>query len=156
VVAELVEHVPGRGALGEAAPIVLPYALVDRVVEVEEFEILELAGRRREQLLAQLDPGIHRAPDDEEQQQLDRVAPLGRHMNGDTGLPRGAVDRRVDIELVGRALAREFAQAAQRYLDVAGAQLAGAVEILELALVPYLERALVLALAADPHALGIV
>src|SRR3546814_18332334 len=37
VVAEFVEHVPGGGALGVATAVVRPYALVDAVVEVEEF-----------------------------------------------------------------------------------------------------------------------
>src|SRR3546814_11228570 len=59
-------------------------------------------------------------------------------------------------DLVGRALARKFAQAAERDLDVAGAEFLGVVEILELALFPDLQRALVLALAADPHALGVI
>src|SRR3546814_1503771 len=59
-------------------------------------------------------------------------------------------------DLVGRALARKFAQAAERDLDVAGAEFLGVVEILELALFPDFQRALVLALAADPHAFGII
>src|SRR3546814_8290964 len=46
--------------------------------------------------------------------------------------------------------------APQRDLDVAGAEFLGVVEILELALFPDLQRTLVLALAADPHAFGVV
>src|SRR5206468_9600015 len=45
------------------------------------------------------------------------------------------------IELLGRAGAGELAQAAQRNLDVAGAELDLVVEVLELALVPDLHRA---------------
>src|SRR5215216_50757 len=66
-------------------------------------------------------------------------------------------DRAVEIELLGRAGACEFAQAAQRDLDVAGAKLDLVVEILELALVPYLDGAEVAALVlADAHAFRVV
>ena len=54
---------------------------------------------------------------------------------------RRALDGSVEIELLGRAGARELAQPAQRYLDVAGAKLDLIVEILELALVPHLDGA---------------
>ena len=67
---------------------------------------------------------IHRAADVEEQQQLDRIVPLGPHLDVEPALARGAVDRRVEVELVGRAFAGEAAQPAQRDLDVAGAELA--------------------------------
>ncbi len=77
-------------------------------------------------------------------------------MDVEPALPRGAFDRRVEIEFVRRTLAREAAQPAQRDLDIAGAQLLGVVEIPELALVPHLQRAFVLALAADPHALRVI
>ncbi len=67
------------------------------------------------------------------------------------------LDGAVEIELVGRAGAREFAQPPQRDLDVAGAELDLAVEVLELALVPHLHRAAVAALVlADAHAFRIV
>jgi len=62
--------------------------------------------------------------------------PLGAHVDVEPALPRGALDRRVQIELVGRPLAREAPQSAQRELDVAGAEFPGVVEIPELALVP--------------------
>ena len=154
--AVFVQDVPGVGALGEAAAVVLPHALVQAVVEIEEFEVLELGLRRREQLLAQLDERVHRSADIEEQQQLDRVVPLGPHADIEPTLPCGAIDGAVDVELVGIALTREPAQAAQRDLDVARAELAGIVEVLELALFPHLDRALVLALAADAHAFGVI
>ena len=68
-----------------------------------------------------------------------------------------SLDGGVEIELVRRAGARELAQAAQRDLDVADAELDIAVEILELALVPDLHRAAVaVLLLADAHAFGIV
>ena len=63
----------------------------------------------------------------------------------------------VEIEFVGRARARELAQAAQRDLDVARADLDVAVEILEGALVPHLHRAVVAVLVLpDAHARGVV
>src|SRR3546814_10920893 len=116
----------------------------------------DLARRGAEQLLAQLDERVHRPADVEEQQQLDRVAPLRAHADVEPALPRGAVDRTGGVELVGRAFARELAQTAQRDLDVAGAEFLGVVEILELALFPDFQRTLVLALAADPHAFRVV
>ena len=69
----------------------------------------------------------------------------------------GLLDRSVEVELVGRAGARELAQPPQRDLDVADAELDIAVEILELALVPHLHGAVVaVLLLPDAYALGIV
>src|SRR5690606_27575025 len=65
----------------------------------------------------------------------------------------GALDRAVEVELVGRPGAGELAQLAQRHLDVAGAELAAVVEILVFAPVPHLHggEVAVLELAdADP------
>ena len=56
----------------------------------------------------------------------------------------------------GAPVRANFAQAPQRDLDVAGAELDLVVEVLELALVPDLHGAAVLALAADADALGVV
>ena len=70
---------------------------------------------------------------------------------------RGALDGAVEVELVGRAGAGEFAQPAQRDLDVAGAELDVAGEIPELALVPDLHGAEIAVLVlADAHAFGII
>ena len=80
----------------------------------------------------------------------------GPHVDVEIALVRGALDGVVEIELVGRAGAREFAQAAQRDLDVARAELDLVVEVLELALVPHLHGAAVLAFSADADAFGIV
>jgi hypothetical protein len=63
------------------------------------------------------------------------------------------VDGAVDVQLFGRALAGELAQAAQGHLDVARAQFHLVVEVLVLALVPDLDRlALALAGIADANA----
>ena len=107
VVAEFVEHVPGRRALGEAAAIVLPQALIGAIVEVEEFEILELGMGGGEQFLADPDVRIHRAADVEQEQQFHRIVPLGPHVDVEPALAGGAVDRLVEVELVGGALAGE-------------------------------------------------
>src|SRR5690606_23286406 len=144
--------------LGDAATtIVLPHAFIEAVVEVEEFEILELRARRREQFLANPDMRVHRAADIEEHQHLHRVAALGPHHDVDIAFPGGLPDRAVEIEFFLGAVARPFAQAAQRYFYIARADLDIVVEILELALVPHFHRALVAAfLLADAHAFGIV
>ena len=125
-------------------------------MEVEEFQMFELGPRRREQLLAHLHMGIHRAADVEKQQHLDRVAPLGPHMDVQPALPRRAVDGGVHVQLVRRALSREPAQPAQRHLDVARAQFDLVVQVPVLALLPHLDRAAMLAGPADAHPLRIV
>src|SRR3546814_4906775 len=51
--AELVEHVHRRRSGGEAAAVVLPHALIGAVVEIEELQMLELAGGGGEPFLAQ-------------------------------------------------------------------------------------------------------
>src|SRR5690606_34169255 len=147
---------PHRRAFGISAAIVLPHRFVGAVVEIEKLEVLELAGGRAEEFLANPHVRIHRAADVEEEQQLDRVATLRAQANVEPAAPGGAVDRAVEIEFLGRTLAREAAQAAQRDLDVARAELAVAVKVAELALLPHLDRAPMPPAAADPHALGIV
>src|SRR4029079_13036630 len=73
------------------------------------------------------------------------------------GVARRVLDRRVEIELVGHALAGEAPQRAHRDLDVAGVDLDRVVEVAERALVPDLDRAAAAAaLLADAYALGIV
>ena len=74
--------------------------------------VLELASRGREQFLGRLDVPVHRAADVEEQQHLHRVVPLRPHLDVEIAFMRGAFDGGVEIELVGRAGAGEFAQAA--------------------------------------------
>ena len=64
---------------------------------------------------------------------------------------------RVEVELLGRALAGEAAQPAERDAHVAHAELDGVVEVLELALVPHLDGAEVaVAVLADADAFGVV
>ena len=125
-------------------------------MEVEEFEVLEFGRGRAEQFLGHLDEGIHRPADVEEQQQLDRIVPFGPHADVEPALLGRALDRRIEVELVGGAFAGKAAQAPQGHLDVARAQFLGVVEVLELALFPHLDRTLVLAFPADPHAFGVV
>src|SRR5437870_5354648 len=78
-------------------------------------------------------------------------------MHVDIALLRAAPDRAVEIELLGRALPCEAAQAPERNLHVAGPELLRAGEILEVAPVPDFHGAAVAALLLpDPHAFGIV
>jgi hypothetical protein len=61
-----------------AAAVVLPHVVVQAVVEVEIFHVLEFALGRGKHLLAQLDVVVHRAADVEKQQHLDLVVMRGR------------------------------------------------------------------------------
>src|SRR6185437_6671471 len=136
---------------------ILPDRVVQAIVEIEMDEVLELAARGREQLLADPDMVLHGPADIEEQQQFYRVVPLGHEPEIEpAGIVRGVADRLRQVELEVGALAGELAQAPERDLDVAGAELDRVVEVAELALVPDLDRPAVLALAADPDALGVV
>src|SRR5450432_3185477 len=157
VVRIFMQHVPGWRPVGKAAAVLLPDALIEAVVEVEIFHVLEFGLGRREQFLDLLDVRIHRAADIEEHQHLDRVAPFGAHMHVEIAVVGGLLDGGVEIEFVRRAGTGEFAQAPQRNLDVADAEFDVAVEILELAAVPYLHGAIVaVLLLADADALWII
>ncbi len=97
--AVLVQQVLRREALGSAAHVVLPHRFINEVVEVEVLQMLELGLARREQLLADLHVGVHRAADVEQQQQLHRVAPLRAHLDvQQAGILGGVVDGAVDVE----------------------------------------------------------
>src|SRR5258705_8955080 len=110
--------------------------------------------RAREQLLDRLHVPVHRAADVEEQEHLHGVVALRPHQDVEVALVRGALDGAVEVELLGRAGARELAQPPQRHLDVAGAKLDPVVEVLEVAPVPDLDGALVAALILpDAYAL---
>src|SRR3954467_11405937 len=99
---------------------------------------------------------IHRSADVEEEQQFHRIVPLGPHAEVEPALARGAVDRLVEIELVGGAFAGEAPEAAQRDPDVARAQFDLVVEIAEGAPAPALGRAPRAPLPADADAFRIV
>ena len=58
-----------------------------------------------------------------------------------SGVTRGGIDRAFQIELIGCALAREFAQLAQRQLEVARAELDRVIEVAVLAPLPHLDGA---------------
>src|SRR5215510_3329358 len=97
----------------------------------------ELGLRGREQLLACANVRIHRAADVEEQQHLHPIAPLGNEMEIEVARILGrALDRAIEIELFGYALAGEAPQAAQGDFDVARVELDVAVEVAKAALVP--------------------
>ena len=73
--------------------------------------VLELGARGRKQFLGRLDVPVHRAADVEEQQHLHGIVPLGPHQDVEIALVGGALDGAVEVELLGRAGARELAQA---------------------------------------------
>src|SRR5208282_4758851 len=152
-----VEQIAGRKAFVMPAAVMLPYALVEAVVEIEVREPLELALGAGKELFGRLDVPVHRAADIEKQEDLDGVAPLRAQLHVDIALVGGRADRSVEVELLGRALASEPAQPAQRELDVARTEFGVAVEIPELALVPDFDGAAAAApVLADPNALGVV
>jgi hypothetical protein len=66
---------------------------------------------------------VHRAADVEEEQQLSPHCAARAHVDVEPALAGGAVDRLVEVELVGGALAGEAPEAPKRDLDVAGAEL---------------------------------
>ena len=152
-----VQQVPGRDALGMAPPVVGPHPLVEAVVEVEVVERLELHPGGGEQLLADPDVVVHGAADVEEEQHLHRVAAFRPHLDVEEALLGGGLDGVVEGKFLGGARAGEAAQAAQRDLDGARADLDGVVVVLEVAPVPDLHRAAVAApVLADAHAFRVV
>ncbi len=143
--------------LGEAAAVVLPHEVVHAVVEVVELQVLQLGLDGAEQLLDALDVFVHGAAHIHQQQHLHVVVALGHHPDVQpAGVGGGGSDGVGQIQLQVVPLARELAQAPQRDLDVARAQLLRVVVVLVGALVPHLHGALVLAGAADADALRVV
>ncbi len=138
-----------------AAPVVLPQVVIDAVVEVIVFKMLELAAAGREKLFTDANVIVHRAADVEKQQNLDRVVAFGAHVQIEpAGVTRRAGDGAFEIELFGCPLAGKTAQAAQGDLDVARAELDAVVEVAVFALFPDLDRRAVLASATHPDPLG--
>src|SRR6202007_2981065 len=109
---------------------------------VEIFEVAKLRLRRGKELLAYLNVRVHRAADIEEQQHLDPVPPLGNEVQVEpAGIFGGAFDRRVEVDLLRPAFAREAPEPPQRDLDIARIELDRVVEIAEGPLVPHLDGA---------------
>src|SRR6185437_1424425 len=112
------------------------------VVEIEMLEVLELGTRSGEELLDTQYVVVHRAAHVEEEEHLHRVVQLRHHAQVEpAGVPRGRADGAIEIEDIGRALAREAPEPPKRHLDIADAQLAIRVVVAELALVPHLHGA---------------
>ena len=126
-------------------------------MEVEILHVLELGARRREQLFADPHMRVHRTAHIEEQQHFHRIVSLRHQLDIEqAGIACGRTNRIVEIEFIGRAGARKFAQPAQRDLDIARTQLDRIVEIFELAPIPDLHRFFVSRFAADAHAFGMI
>src|SRR5262249_15214646 len=83
---------------------------------------------------------VHGAADVEEQQHLYGIAALGTHQDIEIAPVRRMFDGAVKVELFGRSGSRKLAQAPQRNLDVAGAELDVVVEVLEFTPLPDLDR----------------
>src|SRR5262249_48579600 len=94
------------------ATVLFPHALIEAIVEIEVFHVLELGTRGGEQFLGRLDMPVHRAADIEEQKNLNRVVALGTHQNVEISLVRCTPDAAIEIEFFRGAGAREFSQAA--------------------------------------------
>ena len=101
---------------------------------------------------------VHRSADIEEQQHLDGVVALRPHGEVQpAGVACGAVYGGVEVQFVGRALARELAQPTQGHLDVARSEFHAVVKVAVFALVPDLDCAAIARfLLAYAHALGVV
>ena len=120
--------------------------------------MLELGAAGREELFADLDVIVHRPAHVEKHQHLDRVVALGPHVQIQPArVAGGGGDRFVEVQLLDRPFAREATQAAQRDLDVAGADLDAVVQIAELALLPHLHSgAIAGGVAPDANAFRVV
>ena len=117
----LVHQIQRGRALIKTADIVFPHALVNEVVEVKVLKVLELGPRRRKQLFADFDVGVHGSTDVEEQQDLHRVVTLGHHLDVEQPrVSRSGPDGVVQIKLFGRAGARKLAEPPHGNFDIAG------------------------------------
>ena len=85
------------------------------------FEMLEFGCRGGKQLLDNLHMGIHRPAHIEEEQNLDRVAPLWPGLDIQIAMFGGGANGAIEVQLVGGAVAGPAAQALKRHFDVAGA-----------------------------------
>ena len=103
---------------------------------------LELGLRGGEEGFDLLDVIVHRAADVQEQQNLDRVAALGPHLDRQhAGVLAGFFERVRQIQFVDRAFAREATQPTQRNLDVSRVEIHVVVVVAKLSLVPHLHCA---------------
>ena len=72
--------------------------LIDAVVKIKMFEMLEFEPGRRKQFLGDLDMPIHRAAHIEKQQYLHGIAALRPQLHVEIALLGGLMDRAVEIE----------------------------------------------------------
>ena len=79
-------------------------------MEVEILHMLELGFTGAEQLLADLDVGVHRAADVEQDQQFHRIAPFRAHLDiQQAAVFGGVVDGAAQVKFVFSTLARKLA-----------------------------------------------
>ena len=58
-----------------------PYGLINEVMKIVIFKMLEFSPRRRKKLLTEFHMGIHRTADIEKYEDFDRIMSLGNHFN---------------------------------------------------------------------------
>jgi hypothetical protein len=104
--------------------------------------VFEFTARCRKHLLADAHVVIHRTADVEAQEYFHGIVPLGNHTNIEqSGVSCRLINSVIEIQLVGRALTREFSETAQRNLDVACPQFDRIIEVSIISLVPHLDGA---------------
>src|SRR5690606_595510 len=151
------QDVISRYHLGVTAPVVLPEALIDVVVEVVILHVLELGAGGGEELFDNLDVVVHRSANVKEHQQFYRVAPLWPGLDVEISMFGGGSDRTGQVQLFFSALTNPASQPLQRNFDVAGTKLDAVIEIAKLALVPDLDRPAMTAFGlADAHAFRVI
>ncbi len=133
-----------------AATIVFPQVIVDTIVEVKEFHVLEFRLGCGKQFFGARDMIVHRAPNIEQHQYLDAVLALRLHLDVKVaGIVGGGADRIVQRQFLFRALSRKFAQAAQCDLDVARAKFALVIVVAIRTRFPHLDCGAIAAFTAD-------
>jgi hypothetical protein len=104
--------------------------------------MFEFTARCRKHFLADAHVVIHRAADVEAQEHFHGIVPLRNHTNIEqSGVSRRFINSVIEIQLIGRALTREFPETAQRNLDVACPQFDRIIEVSIISLVPHLDGA---------------
>ena len=152
-----VQDVQQLGPLVMAPHVIAPHTLVDEIMEVKIFQMLELCACGGEQFFTNLHMRIHGAANIQKQQDLYRIVPLRHHFYIQKACIAGCrTDRVIQIQLFGRAGASELSQASQGNFDVARTQLNGVIQIFEVAFVPDLYGLLVASIWANTNTFGVI
>ena len=107
------QQVVGRDAFLVAPVVVAPNVVINTVVEVVVFEMLELAAAGREKFFTAADVVVHRATNVEQEQHFDCVVALRAHFQVEpAGVARCSGNRAVQVKLFGRTLPGKATQPA--------------------------------------------